>query len=573
MAAALDAVGCRVLGVLGRGDDTSGAARGADVLFIAVRDADIAAVARSVEPVDGCLVVHMSGSLGLDVLVPHKRRASVHPLVPLPCPEVGASRLLSGVHYAVAGDPGAAELVSLLSGKAVEVADAKRGTYHAAACIAANHLVALMGQVERVAASAGLDLAPFIDLARFSLDDVKRLGAAGALTGPAARGDAGTLQAHRRSIDASEIPAYDALSDQARRLARHVGTSSARMVTAPAGKAAPRVVTTCSEFARAMEEARQGGLSVGLVATMGALHAGHCSLVERSASECGLTAVTIFVNPLQFEDPSDLAAYPRDLQADVALAARAGAGLVFAPPVEEMYPGYPAPVATRVQVSSLSGVLEGASRPGHLDGVATVVTKLLALTGRCRAYFGEKDFQQLALVRRLVEDLSLPVEVVGCATVRQEDGLALSSRNVRLSPAERAAALVLRQALLAGRRAILGGTRDPEAVRSAMRAVLDAEPLVETDYAEVVDAVTLSRPNELRGQLRLLVAARVGPVRLIDNEGVRVLDSERHASPRPPSTRAGRMHVLRPASSVLAPGVPGAAPMQPEYVVASETDH
>jgi pantoate--beta-alanine ligase len=195
--------------------------------------------------------------------------------------------------------------------------------------------------------------------------------------------------------------------------------------------------------------------------------------------------------------------------------------VVFAPAVEEMYPGYPARPATVVHVDGVSEGLEGASRPGHFDGVATVVAKLFALAGRCRAYFGEKDFQQLAVVRVMTEELRLPVEVVGCATVREPDGLALSSRNARLSPDERRAARALARALEAGRAHVEGGGRDPARVEAAMRAVLVGEPLVEPDYAVVVDPNTLSTPSELRGALRLLVAARVGPVRLIDNDGVR----------------------------------------------------
>jgi len=227
----------------------------------------------------------------------------------------------------------------------------------------------------------------------------------------------------------------------------------------------------------------------------------------------------VFVNPLQFDDAADLSAYPRDLRADVGLVRDAGAAIVFAPPVSEMYPGHPAPPATSVHVAGVSEGLEGASRPGHFDGVATVVAKLFALAGPCRAYFGEKDFQQLAVVRQMVGDLSLPVEVVPCPTVREEDGLAMSSRNRRLAPDERRAATALWRALSAGRRCVEGGEQDPGRVGAVMRAVLAGEPLVACDYAVAVDPVTLGRPSVVDGELRLLVAARVGDVRLIDNEG------------------------------------------------------
>ena len=267
----------------------------------------------------------------------------------------------------------------------------------------------------------------------------------------------------------------------------------------------------------ALQAARDAGQSVGLVPTMGALHAGHRSLVERAAAECATVAVTVFVNPLQFGDGGDLAAYPRTLDADVALAEAAGATVVFAPPVAEMYPSYPAPPATTVHVAGVTERFEGASRPGHFDGVATVVAKLLAIAGPCRAYFGEKDFQQLAVVRRLVDDLCLPVDVVGCPTVREADGLALSSRNTRLSPDERRAATALYRALAAGAAAAGAEGTEAAAVRAAMDAELRRDPLVVPDYAAVVDPRTLEPVDVVAGEVRLVVAAAVGPVRLIDN--------------------------------------------------------
>ena len=279
-----------------------------------------------------------------------------------------------------------------------------------------------------------------------------------------------------------------------------------------------RVLNTVAEFSAALDAERRAGRSVGLVPTMGALHAGHGSLVERAAAECDVVAVTVFVNPLQFGVNEDLDAYPRTLDADVEVAEQAGASIVFAPTVKEMYGDG---IVTTVSVAGdMTGVLEGASRPGHFDGVATVVAKLFAMAGRCRAFFGEKDFQQLAIVRRMAADLSFPVEVVPCPTVRADDGLALSSRNAYLSEEERAVAPVLHRALEAGVAAVLEG-RDPEPV---MAELLDAEPLVATEYAVVVDAATLQRPADLVGDLRLLVAARLPSARLIDNEGVTVTD-------------------------------------------------
>jgi pantoate--beta-alanine ligase len=282
------------------------------------------------------------------------------------------------------------------------------------------------------------------------------------------------------------------------------------------------VVTTVAETRRRLDRARTDGLVVGLVPTMGALHAGHVSLLRRAVDECGFTAVTLFVNPLQFAPTEDFAAYPRDLDTDVKVIEETGADLVFAPPLEEMYPG---PVLTRVSVPDLADTLDGASRPGHFDGVATVVAKLFNAAGPARAYFGEKDYQQLQIVRRMVADLSFPVEVVACPIVRDPDGLALSSRNAYLSPEERAAAPVLHRALVAGAAAVeRDGQRDAASVRAVMGNLIAAEPLADLDYAEVVDARDLRRIDPLRGEVRLLVAARFGAARLIDNIGARVAE-------------------------------------------------
>ena len=214
------------------------------------------------------------------------------------------------------------------------------------------------------------------------------------------------------------------------------------------------VVETVAGCRELLDRARAAGRVVGLVPTMGALHDGHISLMARARAECDVVVVSIFVNPLQFGDPEDIARYPRTMERDLVVCDETGADVVFVPSVREMYPSWPAPPATTVSVRGVSDAWEGASRPGHFDGVATVVAKLFTIAGPCRAYFGLKDFQQLAVVRRLALELSLPVEVVGCPIVREADGLALSSRNVRLSPAERQAATVLARALAAGRAAL-----------------------------------------------------------------------------------------------------------------------
>ena len=286
-------------------------------------------------------------------------------------------------------------------------------------------------------------------------------------------------------------------------------------------RSAPDRITSTAAFSAALDDHRCRGLSVGLVPTMGALHEGHASLIRRAAAECDVVAVTVFVNPLQFGAGEDFSRYPRTLDADAAVAGDSGARLLFCPPVEEMYPG---PVLTAVHVSGLTETLEGASRPGHFDGVATVVAKLFAIAGRCRAYFGEKDFQQLTVVRRMAADLSFPVDVVGCPTVREADGLALSSRNAYLSPEERAAAPLLHAALRHGADAVAAGETDPAAVSRAVADVILGEPRLALDYAAAVDPATLSVPPALSPgrPVRLLVAARLGSTRLIDNLGTTV---------------------------------------------------
>jgi pantoate--beta-alanine ligase len=270
-------------------------------------------------------------------------------------------------------------------------------------------------------------------------------------------------------------------------------------------------------FRKALAAERADGRRIGLVPTMGYLHPGHTSLMAKAAAECDVVAVTIFVNPLQFAPTEDLATYPRDLDGDRAKAEAAGTTFLFVPSHEEMFPE---PPLTTVSVAGIAERLEGAARPTHFAGVATIVTKLLSLAGPCRAYFGEKDYQQLAVIRRLVGDLSLPVEVVGCPIVRDIDGLALSSRNAYLTADERAVAPNLYYALLAGKRAIEDDhQRDPAAVKSAMTAVVTRQPLFQLDYAEAVRASDLAPQNPLTGDVRLLIAARLGRARLIDNLG------------------------------------------------------
>jgi pantoate--beta-alanine ligase len=237
--------------------------------------------------------------------------------------------------------------------------------------------------------------------------------------------------------------------------------------------------------------------------------------MRRARAERDLVVVSLFVNPLQFGDPSDLAAYPRDEDADTAIAEREGVDVMFAPGVEEMYPGGEPEVA--IEPGPLGERLEGASRPGHFRGVTTVVAKLFHAVGRCAAYFGEKDAQQLAVIRRMVHDLTFPVEVVACPTVREPDGLAMSSRNARLTPEQRDASPCLFLALSEAAAAARGGERDAGTLVAIMAREIGATPQARLDYAAVVDDETFDEVRTVERPARVLVAARFGEVRLIDN--------------------------------------------------------
>lgn len=281
-----------------------------------------------------------------------------------------------------------------------------------------------------------------------------------------------------------------------------------------------RTVTTATELRAVLDGERAAARSVGFVPTMGALHDGHASLLRAAAAQDEVVVLSIFVNPLQFAPTEDLDAYPRDPKRDRAIAEEAGATVVFAPDEHEMYPLGREGLLTTVAVPTLAGRMEGASRPTHFAGVCTVVAKLFHMVGPCRAYFGEKDFQQLAILRRMALDLSFPVEVVGCPTRREPDGLAMSSRNVYLSPDERAVAPVLHSALAEAAAMIATGERSADAVRASVADRVGDAPLCELDYVEVVDPATLE-PVEVAGpEVRVLAAVRIGRTRLIDNVGV-----------------------------------------------------
>ena len=275
-----------------------------------------------------------------------------------------------------------------------------------------------------------------------------------------------------------------------------------------------QTIPTASELRPFVSSHRQAGRTIGFVPTMGALHHGHMALVERCRAECDVTVVSIFVNPTQFGPNEDFDAYPRDLDRDVALCGAHGVDAVFHPSVAEMYPE---PLQTTVEVAALSTILIGERRPGHFRGVATVVTKLLNLVEPDRAYFGEKDFQQLAVIRRMAADLSIRAAIVGVPTVRERDGLAASSRNVRLTPAEREVAPAMYQGMLAAHRLFEAGERDGATLLAAVREAIEREPSIALLSCDLRDSATLGAVDRIADRPAvLLVTARLGSVVLID---------------------------------------------------------
>lgn len=274
-----------------------------------------------------------------------------------------------------------------------------------------------------------------------------------------------------------------------------------------------RTLRTVASLRDHLRQERRNGRTIGLVPTMGAFHQGHVSLMERARETTDVVVVSLFVNPTQFAPTEDLSAYPRDEARDAEMAAQAGVDVLFAPPVEEVYPdGF----QTTVTVGALTQPLEGAQRPGHFDGVATVVTKLLNMVQPDVAFFGQKDAQQALIVRRVVRDLDIPVRIEVCPTVREPDGLAMSSRNAYLGPAERERAIALRRALDAAEQTVAAGERDATAVATAAHKAM--EPYgVEPEYLALVAADSLQPVDRLDGEILVALAARVGPARLIDN--------------------------------------------------------
>jgi pantoate--beta-alanine ligase len=519
LARAAEAAGLEVR-LAGR-DDAGDACAGAAVALICVPDAEIeaacAALAAAGPPP---LVGHVSGATGLDALSSAAERGaqtfSLHPLQTIPDPETD----LTGAPCAVSGSTREAlELADALARRLgllpFPLDDADRVAYHAAASIASNFLVALEESAAELLERTGVEnarelLSPLV--LRTAANWSER--GAEALTGPIARGDTATIERHLGALRerAPElVPAYEALAERARAIVARPAHPSGS-----GGGDAMKVVRTKSELADVLSPARRQGRTIGLVPTMGALHEGHLSLLRAARERCDVVVMSLFVNPAQFAAGEDLESYPRDEDRDLALAGGEGVDLVYAPSAEEVYPPR---FSTTVEVAGLTDVLCGSPRSRgreHFRGVTTVVAKLLNSVAPDVAFFGQKDAQQAIVIRRMAADLDFPVEIAVLPTVRESDGLAMSSRNAYLRPDDRERAAALSRALgAAAARAADGAAL--EAALDAARAELDASG-IEPEYLEARDAEDLSSVSSLNGRPVLVaVAARVGDARLIDN--------------------------------------------------------
>lgn len=275
-----------------------------------------------------------------------------------------------------------------------------------------------------------------------------------------------------------------------------------------------QIVNNISEVRRIVKQWQKEGLSVGFVPTMGYLHEGHASLIEAASKGNDKVVVSIFVNPIQFGPKEDLDKYPRDLERDSKIVEASGGDLIFNPNTSEMYTE---DFSSFVEVNSLTNGLCGAKRPGHFKGVCTVVTKLFNIITPDKAYFGEKDAQQLAVIKKMVRDLNIPVEIIGCPIIRENDGLAKSSRNVYLNVEERTAALILSKSLEKAKKALTSGERSSEKIRDIIIDTLSSEPLAQIDYVEIVDSFSLTSINQIENNILIAIAVFIGKTRLIDN--------------------------------------------------------
>lgn len=520
-------------------DDLAEAVAAAELVILAVPDRALEAVVRSLAASDvfrpAHHVVHLAGAYGCDVLAlaakAGARVAACHPAVSVPLIVTDPDRLVN-VAWALTAAPAdrdfAAGLIADLAGTPYLVAEDRRVLYHAALTLASNATAAALVSARRLLTAAGVDAPELFltPLATASVALAVRDGVDG-VSGPVVRGDIDTLRRHAKTI-AADLPACQLAYEAFTKATVHTVVAANPRVDADSllthvGHAplprTPQVLLDTDALREALGQQRRLGRRIVLVPTMGALHEGHLALVREAHRHGDVVVVSIFVNPTQFDNPDDLAAYPRTLETDLFHLAgllAAAPHFVFAPEQAQVYPnGEP---RTQVVVSGLTDTLCGAHRQGHFAGVATVVTKLFSLVDCDVAVFGQKDFQQTAVIRQLVTDLNLPVAIVVAPTVRETDGLALSSRNVRLDASARQQALGLSRALASAAVTSHGGRTgvDVAACVRAAQAVLAASQIA-LEYLEAVDPVTLQPVDATRDRVLLAVAGHVGDVRLVDN--------------------------------------------------------
>ncbi len=483
----------------------------------------------------GHIVVHTAGTYGTQVFEPAVALGAIpiaiHPAMTFTGTSLDLSRI-DGAPFAVTAGPAmlpvGQALVVEMGGEPVVMSEEAREVYHAALAHGSNHLVTLVSQARRILEQAGVEdtgklLSPLLNAA---LDGALTRGDH-ALTGPIRRGDAGTVATHLQALAKNNpelLATYRALARATVSRSLELDFLTAKQAAAiidvldDAAQASPqaseraketRVVHTIADLHAAMRPVKRG-----VVMTMGALHEGHLELVRTAKANNEEVIVTIFVNPLQFGEGEDLDTYPRTLEADVTKLSALGVDLVFAPSVSEMYPHK----RVTLKAGAMGEVLEGASRPGHFDGMLTVVNKLLAITKPDVAYFGQKDAQQLALIRAMVTDLNMDVTIEAVPIVRDRDGLALSSRNAYLNAEERAAALVIPRTVRAGEEAAAAGAGPEGTLQAARREFAENSESVVLDYLVLVDPETMEPySDEVSGPALLAIAAKVGNTRLLDN--------------------------------------------------------
>ena len=496
-------------------------------------------------------ICHCSGSLNSHVFGEGPPGAagvafgSIHPLLAVHDRET-AYQKFDGAYFTIEGDEAfksfAGELLVTLGNPFSSIDSERKTLYHAASVMVSNLVCALTRTGMEVFKACGLE-GEFAESAWRSLflgnaENIAALGPVRALTGPVERGDAATVARHLEALTGDIRKIYLLLSrtlvDAAREknpdrdYSELVALVGKRQERFPGGQktAIERndsmttinkdkvLIKDIAEMRAHVTNAQARGERIGLVPTMGALHEGHLSLVWRAAGENDLTIVSIFINPIQFDDSNDLATYPSTLTSDSEAAFAAGADIVFAPSAGQMYPeGF----STFVDMTGISERFCGAARPSYFRGVLTVVAKLFGICQPGKAYFGEKDAQQLAVVKKMVAELCMNVDIVGCPTVREEDGLAMSSRNARLSEYERESARCLYRALTEAKACFESGEKDPKKIAAVMRGVIENEPFAIIEYAKVVNPNTFDTPPfACEGNL-VLLAVYFGDVRLIDN--------------------------------------------------------